>query len=687
MTRLRLLALLISTATAAVFALATVSAHLGRGKLRVAQTTPCGRAAVWVFMTFSVFFIGVTRGHFVGTDEIAVYEATRSLWEEGNLSTPPINNTFPGRDGRYYGVYSAGQSVAALPLYGFGKALGIALDYAGRGDWIQTFAGPSVALGYSRWGGDIEIFFVNLLNCFTTACLCAVFFAFSLRLGVSPRWALASTALLGLTSYVGPFSAGFLQHSAEALFLLWSFYFLFSDAQRPAARPRAGAGTTVALMLLYRFPSVVALPGLGLYLLWSVSRRCAPGFGLGTMAAGARQILPFVIAVAAALALHTWVNYVKFGVVSLTGGYAERGFSTPLRTGLYGLLLSPGDSIFLFAPLLLLTPWTVPKFRRCHPAETYLILFLTASYLVFYGTFESWHGLWSALGPRYLVPVVPLLLLTLGSWAEHIGRRSWLVIAPLAAAGFWVQLVHVAVNFAYVYHHENYPNFDPPLGFLFRADASPLVAHTNALFAADYRVDMWLVNVYRSFGLGRVMLLSVVIGGLLITCAWRLWRILGEPAAPPAPVVEIRYGARPSTIIALLALVSSGTALALAVDCGDRVLNEGRGTLVAPGGQGTDAIMQSGLDALYGRNDPKRAVEFFRKVLERNLGHYGATFQLALALERAGERTEARVLWEKMLEMAERANDKQTVETARHRLEKADVTGDEVWMKAGLDAL
>lgn len=401
------------------------------------ERRPFARAAVWIFLAFSVLYVGITRGHFIVTDEIAVYQATRSLWEEGNLSTGWMNNTFPGRDGRYYAVYSPGLSVASLPLYGLGKYLGRALARAGRQDWIAIFAGPSIGWEPTRWGGNIEIFFVNLLNCFTTALLCAVFFAFSLRLGVSPRWSLVSTAFLGLTSYVAPFSTRFLQHSSEALFLLWAFYFLFSNARHPDWRSRAWAGVMVALMLLFRFPSVVALPGLALYLLWSVWQ-CRPADRKvrSYFPEALKQVVPFVVPVVAGIALHLAVNYLKFGTVSLAGGYGQNRFTTPLLKGHYGFLLSSGDSIFLFTPLLLLLPWTVRHFSRRYRTEALLLAFLGTSYLVFYGTFEHWHGLWSALGLRYLVPIVPLLLLPLGGRMEQGGRKAWLALAPLAAIGF-----------------------------------------------------------------------------------------------------------------------------------------------------------------------------------------------------------------------------------------------------------
>jgi len=83
-----------------------------------------------------------------------------------------------------------------------------------------------------------------------------------------------------------------------------------------------------------------------------------------------------------------------------------------------------------------------------------------------------------------------------------------------------------------------------------------------------------------------------------------------------------------------------------------------------------EAMMKVGLAALYERHDPAAAAAAFRKVLERNPSHYGATFQLASALDAAGKRSEARPVWEKVLAMAERYDDRATAATARARLEK-----------------
>ena len=80
------------------------------------------------------------------------------------------------------------------------------------------------------------------------------------------------------------------------------------------------------------------------------------------------------------------------------------------------------------------------------------------------------------------------------------------------------------------------------------------------------------------------------------------------------------------------------------------------------------AEMQAGLAALYQRDDPAEAIARFHDVLVRNPEHFGATLQLAKALDRAGRPDEALKVWRKMLRMAEAADNKETSATARARI-------------------
>ena len=99
------------------------------------------------------------------------------------------------------------------------------------------------------------------------------------------------------------------------------------------------------------------------------------------------------------------------------------------------------------------------------------------------------------------------------------------------------------------------------------------------------------------------------------------------------------------------------------------------------------AAMQAGLDAFYTRHDPQAAAIEFQKVLAANPTHYGATFQLAAALDAAGRSDEARPLWEKMRALAESSGDQQTAATARAKMGPPPVATEETLMRAGLDAL
>jgi tetratricopeptide (TPR) repeat protein len=82
-------------------------------------------------------------------------------------------------------------------------------------------------------------------------------------------------------------------------------------------------------------------------------------------------------------------------------------------------------------------------------------------------------------------------------------------------------------------------------------------------------------------------------------------------------------------------------------------------------------LMQEGLDALYKQANPSEAAARFRAVLARNPDHYGATLQLAKALDRAGKPDEALPVWRRMLGIAENAGDAETIQTVRTRLADA----------------
>jgi thioredoxin-like negative regulator of GroEL len=98
-------------------------------------------------------------------------------------------------------------------------------------------------------------------------------------------------------------------------------------------------------------------------------------------------------------------------------------------------------------------------------------------------------------------------------------------------------------------------------------------------------------------------------------------------------------------------------------------------------------LMKEGLDARYSRHDAGTAEARFRAVLQRNPSHYGATFQLARALDEEGRVLEARLLWEKMSSMAVATRDPATLTLVQQRLAREEATDPELLMKSGMHDL
>jgi Flp pilus assembly protein TadD len=115
-----------------------------------------------------------------------------------------------------------------------------------------------------------------------------------------------------------------------------------------------------------------------------------------------------------------------------------------------------------------------------------------------------------------------------------------------------------------------------------------------------------------------------------------------------------------------------GHVLAFAEQARDQALIDmARARVAAPPPAAANADpMAQGLDALYTKRDPAAAVPLFRQVLAQNPEHYGATYQLATALDQSGKPAEARPLWEKVLKMAGAIGDTRTADTARTRLSR-----------------
>ena len=158
-------------------------------------------------------------------------------------------------------------------------------------------------------------------------------------------------------------------------------------------------------------------------------------------------------AMALAVALHLAWNAHRFGD-PFDFGYdaAETIPQMPPQTirlgdiprGLVLLLATPGKSLLLWAPVLLLACASLRRFWRQERGIAAGIVAAGATGLGFYAAYLFPEAGYSH-GPRQLVPLVPLLLLP--AVARPIGERPRPALIACAAVGFTIALMATSISF------------------------------------------------------------------------------------------------------------------------------------------------------------------------------------------------------------------------------------------------
>jgi len=348
-------------------------------------------APAWgVFLFFACLYaLSLGRG-FYSSDGEVMFHTAAALASRGALELPPdpaLPQIVAGRSGRFYSKYEPGLPLLAVPLYAAGDRLA-AINAAHR---TQVAATAVLLLPVLAGAGTITALY-----------------------RLARRWAGGGRAVTvalaaGLATPLWPYSRMLFAEAVLACALAASVALVLSGP--PRTRRLAGAGAIFGLGVLARASlAIYALP-----LAWLLARtgpvRDARSVG-ARWAAFALGALPL----AAGVLAH---NVLRFGAL-WRFGYAGEGFTTPPLDGVAGLLLSPGKSVLLYAPPLILGGWLGPRFARRQPGMAGFLALAWIAALGFYGVWWAWHGGW-CWGPRLLVPLVPLSCLPLSALPD--GRR------------------------------------------------------------------------------------------------------------------------------------------------------------------------------------------------------------------------------------------------------------------------
>lgn len=427
------------------------------------------RAAISLFLFLLSVYLLTMGGHTYAPDDESMFYVTDSMVRRGEFNIPnfaeyPTVSGWYGVDGKTFTGSGIAQSVAAIPFYIAGL--------------------QAAALFPAPFEGVVLRLVVNTMNPLVSALLGVVLFAFGISLGYSTRVSLGLALIWGLATFAWIEAKTFYNEPLMGLLVLLAFYFMRCAQQTPRILWFVLAGSFWALSATTKIHAFVALPAL---LVYGSVIAAAQWRKSGDTARAWRTVLEYAVgfALPAAVILGAGIlfyNYLRF-LDPLEMGYGGEPGSYPILNGLYGILASPGRSIFLYAPPILLGLIALPWFARQHRLEAWVFALYFFSALFFHARFENWSsgGTW---GNRYIYPVLPFLILPAGVLFEQ--ARRWLVKSALAlvvAFGVLVQLVAVPLNF------DTYINTNLSRSSRFYEVAnSPIMAHAGMV---PERFELW----------------------------------------------------------------------------------------------------------------------------------------------------------------------------------------------------
>ena len=296
---------------------------------------------------------------------------------------------------------------------------------------------------YVSWRNDVdpdftfmELFYGPIFSALSTG----VFFLLARSFGFAIKTSIIITVLLGLSTFLWAYSQTSLNAVPFTFFILLGLLLYKKYQMCGSYRFLTMCGISFGLAFLTRNDAILFIIPIFVFLLIGIAKKNYR----------VKSFFSFVIPVSMSYVIYKILEFVRFGprtdpdtALVAPAQIANAAFSNPYFLQIFGILFSPGAGIFVYNPVLLLSFIGFYDFYKKNKSDCLLIIILSLIMILIFSSSNYWHG-FNGWGPRYLVPILPLLLLPIAASIEK--RKSLffkISLISLGVIGFLINIVYL----------------------------------------------------------------------------------------------------------------------------------------------------------------------------------------------------------------------------------------------------
>lgn len=418
-----------------------------------------------LFFFCILIYTATAYGGIRSPDAEIIFRSAETFADKGSLAVEkPIEyleefGIARALDGNNYPVFGPLQSIAALPFVVLGDS--VAKHYP-----VPVY---SVPLSHYQNNGltsiiqntkpdnmspHVKRMVAGYFNVLVSALSVLVFWFIGRRFSENLNARLIVTLILAFATPLWQYSSTFFSEPLAILLTLISFYLLLwseSDNRKVVSVARIFSGLFLGLAVATHISFILFAP----FFLIPIFKN--------KQKLQIKAAVLFTFGISIILAALAWYNYSRFGSIFETGrsvnpelidklGYGR--FVLPFE-GLYGLLFGSAKGILLFSPIIILSLFVWKSFHQKHKVLSFSIIALVVFRIIFIASRSDWAAGF-CLGPRYLICLLPFLILPLFTFFDELltknDLKKYALLIGLIIIAFFQQ-IYFALGEVFIYDH------------------------------------------------------------------------------------------------------------------------------------------------------------------------------------------------------------------------------------------